>query len=194
MKKALLILILILVVLVVSYFLFYKEIDDGVNNQGKMKAVISTNFGNIELELFSEYAPKTVANFKKLAEDDFYQNTKFHRVIKGFMIQGGDPLSKDNDLKERWGTGGPGYTFEDEIHEKNYNMSGTIAMANSGPDTNGSQFFINVSNNNFLDKKHTVFGEVVEGMDVVRNIEEVDTDEDDRPIDDVVVSNVKIVD
>ncbi|HMB17398.1 MAG TPA: peptidylprolyl isomerase [Candidatus Paceibacterota bacterium] len=194
MKKALLILILILVVLVASYFLFYKEIDDETNNEKKVKATILTNFGNIELVLFLEQAPKTVANFEKLANNDFYQGTKFHRVIRDFMIQGGDPLSKDDSLKDRWGTGGPGYTFEDEIHEDNYNMSGTIAMANSGPDTNGSQFFINVSNNNFLDDKHTVFGKVEKGMDVVKEIAEVETGENDRPVEDVIVRNIKIVD
>ena len=120
-------------------------------------------------------APKTTENFVKLAKEGFYDGTKFHRVIKGFMIQGGDPQTKDDALMARWGTGGPGYKFEDEIHGQNRNDVGTIAMANSGPNTNGSQFFINTAPNNFLDAKHTVFGKVIQGMDVVNAIQDVET-------------------
>ncbi len=156
----------------------------------QFSAVLKTNKGDIELELFGDLAPKTVANFVKLAEDGFYDGTKFHRVIKGFMIQGGDPLSKDDSIKERWGTGGPGYQFEDEIHSENRNAVGTIAMANAGPNTNGSQFFINVADNNFLDTKHTVFGKVVSGMDVVNAITGVETEGSDRPVEDIIIQSV----
>jgi peptidylprolyl isomerase len=155
-----------------------------------MKTTLHTNKGDIHIELMEGMAPKTVANFTKLAKEGFYDGTKFHRVIKGFMIQGGDPQTKDDALMSRWGTGGPGYTFEDEIHAENHNNTGTIAMANSGPNTNGSQFFINAANNNFLDTKHTVFGKVVKGMDVVQAIENVDTNESDRPLEAVVITSV----
>jgi peptidylprolyl isomerase len=113
--------------------------------------------------------------------------------MKGFMIQAGDPLTKDDSLKDRWGTGGPGYYFNDEIHENNFNVYGTISMANAGPDTNGSQFFINVADNNFLNTKHTVFGKVIDGMDVVHRIENVETDSNDRPIESVIIKDIKIV-
>lgn len=106
------------------------------------------------------------------------------------MIQGGDPQTKDDSLVTRWGTGGPGYQFADEIHENNRNEAGTIAMANSGPDTNGSQFFINVADNTFLDTKHTVFGRVVSGMDVVKAIEGTPTGASDRPLEAVVINSV----
>ena len=123
----------------------------------------------------ADLAPKTVENFVKLAKDNFYNDTKFHRVIAGFMIQGGDPLSKNDDESHMWGMGGPGYEFDCEIHEENKNEVGSISMANAGPNTNGSQFFINTSNNNFLNDKHTVFGKIVKGMDVVESIENVKT-------------------
>src|SRR5438094_8356427 len=110
-----------------------------------MQATLQTNKGAIVIDLFEGDAPKTVANFLKLAKSGFYDGTKFHRVIKDFMIQGGDPLTKDDSMQDRWGTGGPGYQFADEIHANNRNAVGTIAMANAGPDTNGSQFFINTA-------------------------------------------------
>ena len=158
-----------------------------------MIAKMQTNFGEIKLELFSSDAPKTVENFIKLVDSGFYDGTKFHRVIKGFMIQGGDPLSGDDSLKSRWGTGGPGYAFTDEIHSNNHNVIGTISMANAGPDTNGSQFFINTKDNNFLDTKHTVFGKVIEGMDIIKKIEEVATEGPDRPIDSVIIESIKMI-
>jgi cyclophilin family peptidyl-prolyl cis-trans isomerase len=108
------------------------------------------------------------------------------------MIQAGDPLSKEDSMKDRWGTGGPDYAFEDEIHSNNKNVVGSIAMANAGPNTNGSQFFINTNDNNFLDTKHTVFGNVIEGIDIVNNIEEVATEGPDRPIENVVIETIKI--
>ncbi len=137
-------------------------------------------------------APNTVANFVKLARAGFYDGTKFHRVIKDFMIQGGDPQTKDDALMSRWGMGGPGYQFEDEIHVNNRNDVGTIAMANAGPNTNGSQFFINVAPNNFLDAKHTVFGKVVSGMDVVNAIAETPTGAGDRPIEPVIITGITV--
>lgn len=155
-------------------------------------AIITTNKGIITLELFADKAPKTVENFVKLANSGFYNGTRFHRVIKGFMIQGGDPLSKDLAMQSRWGTGGPGYAFEDEIHSENKNAIGTIAMANSGANTNGSQFFINVANNNFLDPKHTVFGRVSAGMEVVSAIENTKTASGDRPLEEMVIQKIEL--
>ncbi|OGG49662.1 peptidylprolyl isomerase [Candidatus Kaiserbacteria bacterium RIFCSPHIGHO2_01_FULL_54_36] len=156
-----------------------------------MQITLKTNKGDIELELMVADAPKTTENFVKLAKEGFYDGTKFHRVIKGFMIQGGDPQTKDDALMARWGTGGPGYKFEDEIHGQNRNDVGTIAMANSGPNTNGSQFFINTAPNNFLDAKHTVFGKVIQGMDVVNAIQDVETTGSDRPVEPVVILSIR---
>lgn len=161
-------------------------------NQQGMKATLHTNKGDITLELFGSDAPTTTANFTKLAKEGFYNGTKFHRVIKGFMIQGGDPLTKDDAAVARWGTGGPGYQFADEIHANNRNDAGTISMANAGPNTNGSQFFINTGTNNFLDTKHTVFGRVTAGMDVVSAIESTPTDQADRPLSPVIINSVTV--
>jgi len=156
-----------------------------------MNAVLRTNKGDITIE-FDAATPQTVENFTKLAGTGFYNGVKFHRVIKGFMIQGGDPLSKDDAQMARWGTGGPGYTFADEIGANNLNNIGTLAMANAGPNTNGSQFFINVGNNNFLDTKHTVFGKVIAGMDVVKAIENTPTGPNDRPIEPMIITSVTL--
>ncbi|MEK7175699.1 MAG: peptidylprolyl isomerase [Patescibacteria group bacterium] len=155
------------------------------------RATLNTNKGKITIEFFSKETPKTVANFIKLSQENFYDGIKFHRVIKGFMIQGGDPLTKDDSKMNYWGQGGPGYAFEDEIHSKNKNNKGTISMANSGPNTNGSQFFINVNDNNFLDTKHTVFGKVINGMDVVAKIENTPTSSD-RPIEAVTINSISL--
>jgi peptidyl-prolyl cis-trans isomerase B (cyclophilin B) len=134
---------------------------------------MTTNHGDIVLELFDEDAPETVANFRRLAEDGFYDGLIFHRVIPDFMIQGGCPQGT--------GTGGPGYTFKDEINEHKV-VRGALAMANAGPNTNGSQFFIVTTEAApWLDGKHTVFGEVAEGMDVVDTIGTLPTDARDRP-------------
>lgn len=161
-------------------------------NEKAMKATLHTNKGDITIEFFAELAPKTVENFAKLARAGFYDGTKFHRVIKDFMIQGGDPLTKDDAMSARWGTGGPGYQFADEIHSQNHNVVGSISMANAGPNTNGSQFFINVADNTFLDTKHTVFGRVSAGMDVVQAIEAVQTNSADRPLAAVVINSISI--
>jgi peptidyl-prolyl cis-trans isomerase B (cyclophilin B) len=134
---------------------------------------MTTNHGDIVLELFDEDAPETVANFRRLAEDGFYDGLIFHRVIPDFMIQGGCPQGT--------GTGGPGYTFKDEINEHKV-VRGALAMANAGPNTNGSQFFIVTTQAApWLDGKHTVFGEVTDGMDVVDTISELPRDRRDRP-------------
>jgi len=162
------------------------------DEEKNMKAIFNTNKGQFELELFSDLAPKTVENFTTLAGDGFYDAVKFHRVIEGFMVQAGDPLSKDEDMSDRWGTGGPGYTFEDEIHAENNNVIGTISMANAGPNTNGSQFFINTADNGFLDPKHTVFGKVTSGFEVVKEIEGVDIFPNDRPIEPVIINSITI--
>src|SRR3989338_10991270 len=153
-------------------------------------ATLHTNKGDIKIEFFEKDAPNTVANFIKLATEGFYDGVKFHRVIKGFMNQGGDPLTRDDTKMAMWGTGGPGYTFADEIGPNNKNDAGTISMANAGPNTNGSQFFINTANNNFLDAKHTVFGKVVSGMDVVGLLENTPADSMDRPIEKIVIENI----
>ena len=145
---------------------------------------LHTNKGAIEFELFDEDAPKTVENFLKLARDGFYNGVIFHRVIPDFMIQGGDPTGT--------GRGGPGYQFEDEFND-NKIVRGAFAMANAGPNTNGSQFFIVTAEATpWLDGKHTVFGRVTNGMDVVDQIESVDTDANDKPRDDVTIERVEL--
>ncbi len=202
--------IVLFAVLLSGYYLFFVDRTTGQKNiqatlnqqQGvdKIMLTITTVRGDIDLELYPEVAPKTVANFVKLAQDGFYNGTKFHRVISDFMIQGGDPLSKTND--PRVGTGGPGYKFEDEINPKSLGLSdeaiaqleasgykyhynlksmpvdvGSIAMANSGPNTNGSQFFIvTYSPQPHLNGKHTVFGKVAneDSLKVVRSIKQGD--------------------
>ncbi len=161
------------------------------DNKKVMIAILHTNKGDITIELNAN-TPKTTENFVKLAKSGFYDGTKFHRVIKGFMNQGGDPLSKDDSKKDFWGTGGPGYKFEDEITASNKNDVGTISMANAGPNTNGSQFFINVAPNNFLDTKHTVFGKVTSGMNVVTSINTVSVDDNDRPLKPVVLEKITL--
>ncbi len=158
-----------------------------------VRAVIKTNFGDVALELFSKDAPKTVENFVRLAREGFYNGTKFHRVIKGFMIQGGDPLSKDDDWSDD-GTGGPGYTFEDEISAHKL-ARGALAMANAGPNTNGSQFFIVTAEATpWLDGLHTVFGRVIAGMESVDKIENMPTDKarGDHPAQDVVITTIEL--
>jgi peptidyl-prolyl cis-trans isomerase B (cyclophilin B) len=147
-------------------------------------ATLQTNHGAIDIELFDEDAPKTVENFKKLAQDGFYDGVIFHRVITDFMIQGGDPTGT--------GSGGPGYQFEDEFNDHKVEK-GALAMANAGPNTNGSQFFIVTADAcPWLDGKHTVFGRVTSGMDVVSAIEQVDTGPGDRPRDEVRIESVSL--
>lgn len=136
------------------------------------------------VELYDDM-PITAGNFLKLVESGFYDGVIFHRVIAGFMVQTGDPTGT--------GYGGPGYTIPDEFSRHNRNDRGTVAMANAGPNTGGSQFFINLVNNNYLDRMHPVFGKVVEGMDVVDRIGNVRTDADDRPVEDVVIVSARVL-
>lgn len=155
-------------------------------------ANIKTNFGDIQVKFYSDDSPVTVGNFLKLAKSGFYEKTKFHRVIKDFMIQGGDPNSKDDNWEDD-GSGGPGYKFQDEFNDHKL-VAGSLAMANSGPDTNGSQFFIVTAKSTaWLDGKHTNFGEVVEGMDVVKKIEKVETNEKDHPTKDVIIEKIELL-
>jgi peptidyl-prolyl cis-trans isomerase B (cyclophilin B) len=149
-------------------------------------ATLHTSEGAIELELYPDAAPKTVENFEKLSRDGFYESVIFHRVIPDFMIQGGDPTGT--------GTGGPGYEFEDEFNEHRVTR-GALAMANAGPNTNGSQFFIvTVEEAPWLDGKHTVFGRVTAGMDVVDRISQVERDANDRPREPVTIERVELGD
>src|SRR6476620_5745593 len=148
------------------------------------EATLQTNAGPITVRFFDDDAPKTVENFRKLAGDGFYDGLTFHRVIKDFMIQGGCPQGT--------GTGGPGYTFDDEINDHKI-VRGALAMANAGPNTNGSQFFIVTTDAApWLDGKHTVFGNVVEGMDAVDSIEGSETDARDKPSPDAVIEAVEL--
>ncbi len=159
-------------------------------------AVIETKFGKIVIEFYEQDAPKTVANFIKLAKAGFYDGTTFHRVIPGFMIQGGDPLSKTDPRGPRVGTGGPGYTVEAEI--KREHKRGSVATARQGDEVNpdrrssGSQFFINVKDNDFLNGGYTVFGNVIAGMDVVDKIVNVPRDSRDNPLEKVAMTKVFI--
>lgn len=158
---------------------------------GVKSAVLKTNMGDIEIEFFAAEAPLAVENFINLSKSGFYNDTKFHRVIKDFMIQGGDPSSKEAD-KSKYGFGGPGYTFADE--QTNIKLErGVMAMANSGPNTNGSQFFIITADATpWLDGKHTPFARVIAGMDVVDKIENAPTGQNDIPVTDVVVNSIEL--
>ncbi|MES2059814.1 MAG: peptidylprolyl isomerase [Patescibacteria group bacterium] len=210
MKNIILPAILAIIVCGIGYKLFFSNQAPGIpepivkdassnkqaisqtNNQKIMNATLHTSMGDITIEFDNANTPNTVANFVKLAGEGFYDGTKFHRVIKGFMDQGGDPLSKDDTQMAMWGRGGPGYQFADEIKPTNSNDVGTIAMANAGPNTNGSQFFINAAPNHGLDTKHTVFGKVTSGLDVVMTINSTPTDSNDRPVTPVVIKSITL--
>ncbi len=164
-----------------------KDMDNNLNKENNI-AVLHTNFGDISFEL-SKDKPLTTNNFIKLVKEGFYNGVKFHRVIKDFMIQTGDPLSKDDTQQNLWGTGGPGYKFEDELTGNEKYEIGTVAMANSGPNTNGSQFFIMTSNTP-LPPNYTVFGKVISGIDIAMKIQDVKTDINDRPISQIVINSI----
>jgi cyclophilin family peptidyl-prolyl cis-trans isomerase len=157
-------------------------------------ATFHTSMGDFTISLDNTDTPITAGNFEKLASQGFYSGVRFHRVIAGFMIQTGDPLSKDDSQKALWGTGGPGYTFNDEIKPAtNKNVAGAVAMANSGPNTNGSQFFINLVDNDYLDPNYTVFGHVISGMDVVQAIGKVPTNPtNNQPLTDVTITSIDL--
>ena len=182
MNKKLIIFISI-IILVLAIGIIYTN----KNSEEKMTRVkLETNQGEITINLYSDM-PITAGNFKKLVEQGFYDGVIFHRVIDGFMIQGGDP--------DGTGMGGPGYTIKDEFTHAggNKNDRGTISMANSGPNTGGSQFFINLVDNNFLDSKHPAFGKVIEGMEIVDKIAKVETDDEDRPLEEVKIVKASLI-
>ncbi|SRR3989339_960240 len=187
----------IVIIIVIVLLIGFASGGNSIKNKNSMTnlkgqvIVMETNLGNIELELYIEKAPKTVENFLKLVKDGFYDNTKFHRVIKDFMIQGGDPYTKGEDTSV-YGTGGPGYKFADEPNDLPM-VRGMLAMANSGPDTNGSQFFIITAvETPWLVGKHTVFGKVISGMEVVDKIENSKINQNSLPLTPIVVSKVVI--
>lgn len=189
------------IVVVVGGYLSYRagssmsksnnKVDTGHDLYLQPMVTLQTSKGAIKIKLFNDKAPKTVENFLKLSNEKFYDSVKFHRVIKDFMIQTGDPNSKDDDWSND-GMGGPGYQFEDEINDVKL-TKGKVAMANSGPNTNGSQFFIVTAESTpWLDGKHAVFGEVTEGMDVVAAIENVSTNENDHPTENVAIEKMVV--
>jgi len=189
-KTEYIILITLVIVLILGFMIklgVFGRIKMPEADKENVKVKLETNKGDIVIELYSKNMPITAGNFEKLVKDGFYDGVIFHRVIDDFMIQGGDP--------DGTGMGGPGYTIKDEFTgtdlDKNNNM--TISMANAGPNTGGSQFFINVKDNNFLDGKHPVFGKVIEGMDVVSAIAKVEVDGDDRPVEEVVINKASII-
>ena len=157
---------------------------ESVSQSKAPKILLNTSMGDITLQLYDDM-PITAGNFQKLVEKGFYDGTIFHRIIDGFMIQGGDPTGT--------GRGGPGYAIKDEFVGRNKNDRGTISMANAGPNTGGSQFFLNLVDNNYLDKAHPVFGKVVEGMDVVDKIGKVKIGAMDRPVKEVKILSAKLV-
>lgn len=162
----------------------YNIFPDQAKQKSSDEATIHTTMGDIRIKLFTSDAPKTVDNFKKLSQSGFYNSLTWHRIIKEFMIQAGDPNGD--------GTGGPGYQFEDEINSHKI-VKGTVAMANSGPNTNGSQFFIVTEKPQpHLDGKHTVFGEVISGMEVVKKIADAPTDDNDKPLTSILIQNIEI--
>ena len=155
------------------------------NQNSSTRVLLQTTMGDITIELYGDM-PITAGNFEKLVREGYYDGVIFHRVMAGFMVQGGDPTGT--------GAGGPGYTIPDEFTDHNNNSRGTIAMANAGPNTGGSQFFINVVDNNFLDSKHPVFGKVIAGMDVVDRIVSTKTDQNDKPLQEMKIIKAVVLD
>lgn len=172
-----------LIILIILFLLILGVIK---MNSENTKVELNTNYGNIIIELYKEM-PLTTQNFEQLVKNGFYDGVIFHRVIDGFMIQGGDPTGT--------GSGGPGYAIKDEFanSELDENNRGTISMANAGPNTGGSQFFINLIDNNYLDGRHPVFGKVIQGMDVVDKIAKVETNSGDRPLKDVIIIKASLI-
>ena len=156
------------------------------------KALIETNFGNIEFSLLPDLAPETVRNFTKLAESEFYNGTLFHRVIPGFMIQGGDPNTKKPELRAQWGMGGPGHNIKAEFSSRSH-LRGIVSMARAAdPDSAGSQFFIVTTDSTFLDREYTVFGEVMQGMDIADKIVNLPRDQTDCPQEEAKMIRITI--
>ncbi len=184
MKKTGIIIFIIIAILVFGGYFAVKMIKNSTDTGTKIK--LETNQGDIVIELYSEM-PLTAGNFEKLVKQGFYDGVIFHRIINGFMIQGGDPTGT--------GTGGPGYVIKDEFTKTSLdeNNRGTISMANAGPNTGGSQFFINLVNNNFLDGKHPVFGKVIQGIEIVDKIAEVQTNSQDKPLEEVKIIKAEVI-
>jgi cyclophilin family peptidyl-prolyl cis-trans isomerase len=170
---------------------------NSIDNQADLvsqysQAILKTNLGDIQISFYGTDSPKTVNNFLNLAQQGFYNGTKFHRIIKDFMIQGGDPNSKSDDWSTH-GTGGPDYRFADEFNNHPL-VRGSLAMANAGPDTNGSQFFIvTASATPWLDGRHTNFGQVTAGMDIVEKIEAAEVNQNDHPLEDIVINSIELI-
>lgn len=179
MKKSIVIVSVIAILLLIGGIIIYK-----MPSNSNTRVLLETTKGDITIELDSNMSI-TAGNFKSLVEKEFYNGIIFHRVMDNFMIQGGDPTGT--------GAGGPGYQIKDEFTSSNKNNRGTISMANAGPNTGGSQFFINLVNNNYLDSKHPVFGKVVEGMDIVDAIAKVQTDRNDKPLEEVKIIKASII-
>ena len=186
MKRIILVLFAALLVLSTGCFAATQDQNDkGANKVANPIAVFETSKGTFEVELFADKAPKTAQNFIELVNKGFYDGLIFHRVIDGFMIQGGDP--------EGTGMGGPGYTIPDEFHKDlKHDAAGILSMANAGPNTGGSQFFITLEKTPWLDGHHAVFGKVIKGMEVVRAIGKVECDFQDRPLENVVMKKITI--
>lgn len=171
--------------------------ENSIDNQADLvsqysQAILKTNLGDIQISFYGADSPKTVNNFLNLAQQGFYDGTKFHRVIKDFMIQGGDPNSKSDDWSTH-GTGGPGYRFADEFNNHPL-VRGSLAMANAGPDTNGSQFFIvTAPATPWLDGHHTNLGQVTAGMDIVEKIEAVEVNQNDHPLEDIIINSIELI-
>jgi cyclophilin family peptidyl-prolyl cis-trans isomerase len=174
--------LIILCLLITSVLIACEKGDDKMENK---IAVIETNKGVMEIELFEDKAPITTKNFIDLANKGFYDNLIFHRVIKQFMIQGGDPKGD--------GTGGPGYNIQDEFHQElKHSKAGILSMANAGPNTGGSQFFITLIPTPWLDNKHSVFGQIIKGADVLKEIGQVETGPGDKPLVDIIIKKITI--
>jgi len=194
MKKETIFVVFIIAVVFLALFI-KKPLTGGViTEETEMTRIkLETTQGDIVINLYNDM-PVTAGNFKKLVEEGFYDGILFHRIIDGFMIQGGDPLTKDPAKKAQWGTGGSDNILDEFTHAGgNKNLRGTISMANAGPNTGSSQFFLNLVDNNFLDSKHPVFGKIVEGMDVIDKIAKVNTDAMDRPIDEVKIIKATVL-
>lgn len=200
MKNTIISIVALLAILAFLFIWFGGEKENNNMVKETMNPIITlkTNVGDIELELYMDKMPITAGNFLTLAKDGFYDDVKFHRVIANFMLQAGDPNSKGDDVMT-YGTGGPGYTIEDEFVEGLSNVRGTISMANAGPNSGGSQFFINLVDNINLDfdkepvlSKHPVFGMVVGGMDVVDSIGNTETGARDLPVEAVIIQSIEV--
>jgi len=186
LKKSYIKIFLVLAFLLIIFFVIKpdKTMTGSTIDSNKKIVLLETTLGNIKIELDSNM-PITSGNFEDLVSKGFYDGIIFHRIIGDFMIQGGDPSGD--------GTGGSGKTIQDEFLESNANNRGTISMANSGPNTGSSQFFINLKDNNFLDSRHPAFGKIIEGMDVIDNIAQVETDARDKPLEDVIIIKATII-